>query len=630
MFAFTFIFHDCSIQKTARPVEQFGANVLLDITSKQTAPDLLQDSAVAAALGQRSYNELVEQLVMVLGDATPKRLLTPQLSRRTSEYSTPRRTSSGLGGIGPSDLLSPPEIAPPLTQTSDTQKAAAPSSGSAAAAAIQSEKDDQPASAALDTPPAAPLGTMSNAGTPPSLHEAAEAGGPAGSLVSVQQPAGSHDSPSLMPAESALGESQESQPHDAAHLPAASHQLHRPLVSPAADMASRAYPLPAAPLEEGTLVTPQSSGTIDAHIATAPTPHPSLASDFSQPGSPASPQGGGGPLAAALKASLGKASTGSLGPGSSSDGKSRLALTTPAQGFSLEEDGSPTDAQGAVPSEGAANNQTGASSTTFEVAPHNGDTAAPQELADGAQDLSLSEANPNSVPQQEQEAPASSDVNMAGLKLEDADSEQLQLALAISLGQQEGEAAQETAQGSVDPHDQPGVSPTQSQTGAVSETLQADVTPPVTDSNTSVTEESSSALPVSVTLEASKAGNNSTQTTALPATPAGSTGQSQHAASAPKEVFPSNAAQQTPDQAAPCAHEASSTGAPSRLAHQSIPDQQQSDLLAARAGASQQQEQGGHEHAGQPDGDDGTPQQASNRALLLGTLAFPLISSSQV
>lgn len=628
MFAFTFTFHDCSIQKTARPVEQSGANVLLDITSKQTAPDLLQDSAVAAALGQRSYNELVEQLVMVLGDATPKRLLTPQLSRRTSEYSTPRRTSSGLGGIGPSDLLSPPEIAPPLTQTSDTQKAAA--AGSAAAAASQSEKDDQPASAALDTPPAAPLGTMSNAGTPPSLPEAAEAGGPAGSLVSVQQPAGSHDSPSLMPAKSALGESQESQPHDAAHLPAASHQLHRPLVSPA-DMASRAYPLPAPPLEEGTLFTPQSSGTIDAHIATAPTPHPSLASEFSQPGSPASPQGGGGPLAAALKASLGKASTGSLGPGSSSDGKSRLALTNPAQGFSSEEDGAATDAQGAVPSEGAADNQTRASSTAFEVGPQNGHTAAPQQLANGAQDLSLSKANPNSVPQQEQETPASSDVNMAGLELEDADSEQLQLALAISLGQQEGEAAQETAQGSVDRHDRPGVTPTPSQTGAVSETLQADVTPPVTDNNTSVTEEASSALPASVTVEASKACNNSTQPTALPAIPAASTGQSQHAESAPNEVFPSNAAQQTPDQAVSCAHEASSSsGALSRLAHQSIPDQRQSDLLAVRAGVSQQQEQGGHEHAGQPDGDDGVPQQASSRALLLGTLAFPMISSSEI
>ena len=567
---------------------------------------------------------------MVLGDATPKRLLTPQLSRRTSEYSTPRRTSSGLGAVGPSDLLSPTEIALPSRQTSDTQKAAAPSSGSEAAAASQSEQDAQPASSGLDTPTAAPLGTMtSSAGTPPSLHEAAEAGGPAGSLVSAQQPAGSHDSPSSLSAESALGGSQDSQPHNAAQFPTASHQLHRPLVSPAADMASRAYPLPAAVLEEGALSTPQSSGTFDAHIATAPTPYPSLASDFSQPGSPASPQGGGGPLAAALNASLtsmGKASTGSLGAGASSDNTSRLALTTPGQGSSFKEDVAATDAQGTVQSGSAANNQAGASSTASEAAAQSSGTAASERLAESAQDLSLSEVKLDSISEQEQQAAASSDVDLAGLKLEDADSEQLQLALAISLGQQEGEAAHETAQGSVQPEDQPSVSPSVSPTGPASEALRGELKSPATGNHTSVTDESSSTLPARVTLEASKADNGSTQAAALPTTPAGSAHGGQHAESAPAEALLSNAEQQTLGQAAPGARQAfSSRDAPSELAQHSIPDQQQPHLLAAEAGASQQEGRDGNEHASQPDEDGATPQQPSNRALLLGTLVLVLL-----
>ena len=564
---------------------------------------------------------------MVLGDATPKRLLTPQLSRRTSEYSTPRRTSSGLGVVGPSDLLSPTELAPPLRQTSDTQKAAAPSSGPEAAAVSQSEQDAQPASSALDTPTAAPLGTMtSSAGTPPSLHEGAQARGPAGSLVSAQQPAGSHDSFSSLSAESASRGSQGSHSHNAAQFPTASHQLHRPLVSPAADMASRAYPLPAAPLEEGVLSTSQSSDTFDAHIATAPTPYPSLASDFSQPGSPASPQGGGVPLAAALKASLASVGKASTEAGSSSDGKSRLAFTTPGQGSSSK-DGAATDARGTVQSGSAANNQAGASSTASEAAAQNGGTAASERLAEGAQDLSLSEVKANSFSEQEQQAAASSDVDLAGLKLEDADSEQLQLALAISLGKQEGEAAHESAQGFVQLHDQPSVSPSVSQTGPASETLQGEFTPPATGSHTSATDGSSGTSPACATLEAGKAGNSSLQTAALPATPAGSAHRGQHAESAPAEALLENAAQQTPDQAAPGAHEAfSSNSAPSGLAQQGIPDQQQPHLLAAQPGASEQEGQDGGEHASQPDRDGATPQQPSKRVLLPGTLVLVFFS----
>lgn len=624
----------CLIQKAARPGYHRRA-ALPEIYSKQAAPDSLQESAVATALGKKSYNELVEQLVLILGDATPKGLLTPQLSRRTSEYSTPRRTSSGLGAVGPSDLLSPTEIAPPSRQTSDTQQAAAPTPGSGAAAG----QDAQLAPSALDAPSAAPLGTMSSTvGTPPSLHEAAEAGGPAGSLVGTQQPAeSSHDSPSVLPAESAPGVSQGG-PHDAAKLPSTTSQMHRPLLSPAADMASRVYPLPAAPLEEGGLSTPQSSGTFDAHIATAPTPYPSLASDFSQPGSPASLQGSGGsPLAAALKASLapwGDASTGSLAAGSSSDSKSRLALTTFAQGSSSEEDATAMDAQDSAVSRSGADSHAGGCST---ASPQEGSTAASQQLALGAQDPTSSEVNPNSAPElgsasapeQGQQAPAGSDVHLAGLKLEDADSEQLQLALAISLGQQEGEAAQEAAQGSVQgsvqPHDQPSASPRGSQLGTTSVTSGAEPMPPAPDHTTDA---SAGVLLASNSHEASEAGlqgDSSTLVAALPAAPVSSTHQGQHAQPTQDEAHSSHGAMlQAPDLAAPGMHGASSgTETPSGSAQQDKAEQQRPDLLAAQAGASQHKGQEGGEAVGQSLGEDATPQQPSSTASLPGTL--PLV-----
>lgn len=603
----------------------------------------------------------MEQLVLILGDATPKGLLTPQLSRRTSEYSTPRRTSSGLGAVGPSDLLSPTEIAPPSREACATQKAAAPPPGSGAAAG----QDAQLASSVLDAPSGAPLGTVSSSvgnppslheaaasgaplgtmassvGTPPGLHDAGEVGGPAGSLVRAQQPAEPHDSPSLWPAESAPGVSQDG-PHDATRLPSATAQLHRPLLSPAADMASRVYPLPAPPLEEGGLSTPQSSGTYDAHIATAPTPYPSLASDFSQPGSPASPQGAGGsPLAAALRASLapwGTTSTGSLAAGSSSESKSRLASTTFAQGLSSEEDVTAMDDQGAAASRSNADNHAGGSSV---ASPQAGSTAASEQLARGAQDPTMPDVNSNSGPElgsanapgQGQQAAASSDAQLAGLKLEDADSEQLQLALAISLGQQEGETAQEatqgsvqgSGQGSVQPHDQPSTSPRAAQTGTTSVTSGAEPTQPAPDHNSFTTDASGGALPGSDTLEASQAGlqgDSITQAAAVPTAPASSTNQGQHAQPPQVEAHPSHDAMlQAPDVAAPGTHDASSgTETPSGPAPQDTPEQQGPDLLAAQAGASQHEGQDGGGAAGQSHGEDATPQQPSSTASLPGTL----------
>ena len=556
---------------------------------------------------------------MILGDATPKRLLTPQLSRRTSEYSTPRRTSSGLAAVGPSDLLSPTELPPSLSPTPDTEKAAAPPSESQPATALpQSEQDAQPASSEMDSQAAAPLGAMtSSAVTPPRVHEAAEAGGPVGSLVSAQQPAAPHDSPSSLPADSA-SVSQEGRCHDPAMLSSPSHQL--PLVSPAADMASRAYPLPADPLLEGGLSTPQSSGTFDAHIATAPTPYPSLASDCSLPASPASSKGCGGPLPAVLKASLaGKGPSGSPAAGSSPDSKSRFAHE---QGASSEVDGTAMDAQHAVQTNAAADDdQAEASSTASQVLTHDDSTAASEQVANSPQDLSLSEVNPNSTSKQNQQAQASSDVSLAGLKLDDADSDQLQLALAISLGQQQAETAQEVAQGVI-PHPA-SVSPESAQVGPASVTDTAKSMSPAPDRQGSDTDGLVNPLPTSVSLEATMAG---TQAEALPATPTGSTPTGQHAQSVLAAALPSNATLQAPSQPASGEHEASSSsGAQAGSAQQGRLEEQRLNLLTADADAGKEEGLTGDEQVAQPDGAGGTPQQSSNRAALArvaGELAF--------
>ncbi|KAL3149333.1 hypothetical protein ABBQ32_002139 [Trebouxia sp. C0010 RCD-2024] len=541
---------------------------------------------------------------MILGDATPNRLLTSQLSRRTSEYSTPRRTSCGLAAIGPSDLLSPTELDPASRQISDTRKAASPSS-TAPAAASPLDQQAQPQAAA-------PLGTMTcSAGGAVTLHEAAEAGGPAGSLVSTQLPAAPLDSPSSMSASSVSADTrsvhQESHPHDHTALSQASHQLHRPLASPAADMASRAYPLPAAPSEDGALSTPQGSGQFDAHIVAAPTPYPSLASDFSQPGSPVSPKGSG-----AQYPPVGNPSSGALPAGNSPDHKSRFALTASGRGDSAEEDCTVMDAQGAVSSTGAATGQAEASPSTCQAPPQHGSTAASEQpVADRAQDSNPVEAKPNCGPEQDQQAQARSDAELAGLKLDDADSEQLQLALALSLGQQEAEMAHDVAQGAM--HDQG--NPPASESAPHPDSAES-VLPPPDKHNTTGTDASPDPLPASVSLEATEAGSSGTEAATLPAmrsAAAGGQGADQGDPPSSSPVLP------TPSQPATGAHEASSSsGALAEPSQQAAAQEhQQGHLLAAHsdAGASQPEKPNRDQRSDRPDGDVATQQSSDGASL---------------
>ena len=426
--------------------------VQIQATSSEPVLCLLQDSIVATALGQKSYNELVEQLVMILGDATPKHLLTPQLSRRTSGYSTPRRTSSGLAAVGPSDLLSPSEIAPSSRQTPDPQKAAAPPSGTTAASAAKSGSHPAESAATGGTRPTGAI--TSNEASSAAVFDAAQAGGPTGSLVSAQQPPAADDASTHAAASSSALMPEGHVVESAAHSCSPEHIQHA-LVSPAANMASRAYPLPAAPLQGGLLSTSQGSGRYDAHIAAALTPHPSLASELSQSSSSASLKGSSGPSSAALKASLGPLSKeGSDSPTAAApnaDGKSCFA---PGSGSS------PSASRDFTTADVADLRQDEASSHPHapHTAPQHDGTAASKQQHDSTQHdstrddstqvLSLSglTLNDSSAAQQGQHPPTNPDVNLTGLKLDEADSEQLQLALAISLGQQEAEQAQTTAQ----------------------------------------------------------------------------------------------------------------------------------------------------------------------------------------
>lgn len=565
----------------------------------QDARDSLQDTAVAAALGKKSYNELVEQLVLILGDATPKRLLTSQLSRRTSEYSTPRRTSSGLAAIGPSDLLSPTELDPTSRQTSDTQKAASPSSTATA-----------------------PSGTMtSSAGGAVTLHEAAEAGGPAGSLVNTQQPAAPLDSPSSLSADSPSVR-QEGHRDARTTLSQASHQLNRPLASPAADMASRAYPLPAAPSEDGALSTPQGSGQFDAHIASAPTPYPSLASDFSQPGSPASPKGGG-----AQHPPVGNPSSGAPPAGSSPDHKTRFPLTASDQGDSAEEDHTVMDAQDAVPSRSAAHGSPEASPSICQAPSQHGSTAASgQPVAGRAQDSNPPEAKPSCGSEQDQQAQARSDVELAGLKLDDADSEQLQLALALSLGQQEAETAQDVAQGAM--HDQGSLPASGS---ASLPNSPESVLPPPDKHTTTGTDASGVSSPASISLEATKAGNSGTEAATLPALPsAAARGQGADLGDAPS----SSPIPPTPSEPASGAHETpGSSGALARPSQQAAQEHQQGHVPAAHsdAAASQPEKPNRDQGSDRPDGDVAAQQSSDGSSLptFAGNLALVAVVSAE-
>lgn len=390
---------------------------------------LAQDAAAAASLGQRSYNEVVEQLVMILGDATPKRLITPQLSRRTSGFSTPRRTSSGLGTVAPSELLSPTEItstpgrpSEPQQGPTEAQSSTGLATSQAAVASASEAEESQPAGSSSQAH-ATPTGALtSSEAQQPLMSEAAQAGGPTGSLVNAQQPAAAGDS--------APASHTPSPPKRSSH--AAEPQIQTAMISPAAEMASRAYPLPAAPLEGGGLTTPQSSSKFDAHITTAPTPYPSLASELSQATNSLVSSQGSAMNSAFHPAGL--EPSGSPIAFASNDGKSRFAPSDALKTKSNEDDSVSHD--------------------QFDNS-----TDAPAQASDAPSQLHLTpgEAHTNAA-EHSVEAAASEDVSpmdvhssaenlsIADLKLDTADDEQLQLALAISLGQQQAEEAQTLAQ----------------------------------------------------------------------------------------------------------------------------------------------------------------------------------------
>lgn len=421
-----------------------------------------QDTA-AAVLAQKSYNELVEQLVTILGDATPKRLLTPQLSRHTSGFSTPRRTtSSSLAAVAPSDLLSPAEIPSsspalhsgpfshhaqtPAKPTAATQSAtsstprSASSFPTASTAAAEVPHPQGPAASTVGMSPAAsasgstadaaadatpqeqhlsPTGTTSSSdANQPSITEAQQTGGPTGSLVSVQQQAATTDV--------GTGEERHSQ---TGHAQPSADQLQKVLASPAAGLADRAYPLPVASSDgvhasTASLSSPQTSGKFDAHIATAPTPYPSLASELSQPNSPVLAKV---PPKSAPSSPNGK---GQATASASAESKSRFAPS--------DADHTVTRADADAIIVGAEESKTDALADSLDklsMQPEVGSTSA-ASVAD-LDDLSGAEltqaAELSHAADQSDSAP--------DLKLDTAEDEQLQLALAISLEQQEAEEA---------------------------------------------------------------------------------------------------------------------------------------------------------------------------------------------
>ncbi len=358
---------------------------------------------------------------MILGDATPKRLLTPQLSRRASGFSTPRRTSSGLGTVTPSELLSPTEVISTSKQLSDGNPPMQiePSTGPATSAVLAASAAGAPNVSGAAAPEladagteahAAPTGAMTSSDShQASLSKAEQAGGPIGSLVSAQQTATASDSPAASATDS-------HQIHQAHAAQSAAVQPQTAMISPAAEMASRAYPLPAAPLEGGGLTT-QSSGKFDAHIASAPTPYPSLASELSQATN--SPLSSKGSAANAAFSPADKGQPGSPATAANTDSKSRFA---------------PADPQHPPRDQAMSQAETEDSAGAVSQAP------GPSDLA---QDPGAAE--PGTA---EQHASTSDDLNMAGLHLDTADDEQLQLALAISLGKQEASEAQGIAEDS--------------------------------------------------------------------------------------------------------------------------------------------------------------------------------------
>ena len=200
--------------------------------------------------------------------------------------------------------------------------------------------------------------------------------------------------------------------------------------------------------------------------------------------------------------------------GNTSDPKSCFALTASGRNDAAEEDQVVVDAPDAGPTRDAAGDQGEASSSAHQApAQHDSTAASEQPVVHRAQDSKPSDAEPNSGSVQDQQAQASLNADLAGLKLDDADSEQLQLALAMSLGQQEAETAQDSAQAAM--RDQG--SAVASLPASFPESAEESVLP-APDMHNHRTDGPVVASPGSVN-EATEVGRSSTQAWTLPATP---------------------------------------------------------------------------------------------------------------
>lgn len=396
----------------------------------------MQDSIAASALGQKSYNEAVEQLILLLGDATPKRLLTPQLSRHTSGLSTPRRSTSSVtataaAAAAPSSYVTPNTAAqpsqapppPPATSQADTQSHTTfgPPSASVGPSDAATDDTDAPVSSAMDAAGVTPMGAIISQDTSSQgIHDAASSEGPLGSLVSVQPTAQSS-------AYGNLSTTDEEQLQSASYLQAPKQQ-HAPLTSPAAefDVQQQQHDMSSLSLPSADDITPQtSSSRVDAHIAAAPTPYPSLASGWSQPNSPKTPQTDAGQVLA-LNRALERAVAAQ--PGS------------PAQKIPLAESaipGSSTSTAEQLHVDSKAPSEEASLASVLPSAEQVLETASDALRATGewlTTDSELSAAHqaaPEAAPWENVSRPAGAEA--AALKLDDADSVQLQAALAMSL-----------------------------------------------------------------------------------------------------------------------------------------------------------------------------------------------------
>lgn len=419
-----------------------------------------QDSIAASALGQKSYNEAVEQLILLLGDATPKRLITPQLSRHTSGLSTPRRSTSSLtagaittpkaapttasSGSAAAKPASPSLQAPPPPSTPSTGTIIQPEAKSQAATLsdgpVQTPVAEGTGASALsasnatDVVRGAPMGAITSqySNSSAAVHDAATSEGPSGSLVSVQATA------SQAPAHATTPDLDAEQLQSSSYLQLAKQQ-HAPLTSPAAEPTIQQHQHVPADLStpSADVITPQTSSTqVDAHIAGAPTPYPSLASGWSQPNSPETPKGDAG-QATALSKALEAAAAQSVPQSSSVKKSSPLAQTTSAASDEAAAAAKETPGRSDASSEqnpASVSSEAAVQSAPGVVMPSHASAAAEDTSTSGVGQSSAVEHPAAGVSAPQHSAAATpAGLEAAALQLDEADSDQLQAALALSL-----------------------------------------------------------------------------------------------------------------------------------------------------------------------------------------------------